>query len=439
MESVLAQGTDQRIPELDVSVYQNQASYVIKREQTSTTCPTPAISPSSVRTAKFNIVDGNFLDLSTLHFTFTVVNLDNTDGNSTLTPASAIPHCWWRGAIVKVNGATVEDVNHLSRLEEQITRFCAPNKRRNWGDAGTGWATLTDLSTDAVSKSIPRFSSKRVTWRPVSLGFLQCGKYLPMMGGAAGGLQIELECADLLDACLNVAGRSATWELRDLQCHVSSVQLASEMTSSFADMLIAGESILIPYQANSMDVQYLTGAQNVNLSLAKQFSRLATVFVSLEDGAGATAPTALEGPQALTKSMNNFSLPAASADGPNAVESYIQVNNQRWPQFNTVGTKHHFMRLLQCLGVWNSISHSVCISAAGYGDGEAPSRQFVAGFDLESVPGAEASGIPVQGGGTVQISLKNISNDATRAQKAYIPTHYDAVLELKSQGAIVYS
>ena len=64
----------------------------------------------------------------------------------------------------------------------------------------------------------------------------------------------------------------------------------------------------------------------------------------------------------------------------------------------------------------------------------------MAGFDLESVPGAEASGIPVQGGGTVQISLKNISAaDAETAQKAYISTHYDAVFELKSQGAIVYS
>ena len=77
-----------------------------------------------------------------------------------------------------------------------------------------------------------------------------------MMGGAAGGLQLELEVADLLDACLNVAGKSAKWELRDLQCHVDSLVLASEMTSSFADMLIQGESILIPFQANSMDVQF---------------------------------------------------------------------------------------------------------------------------------------------------------------------------------------
>ena len=127
MESVLAGGSDSRIPELDVSVYQNQASYVVKREQTTTTCPTPAISPNSVRTAKFNVVDGNFLDLSTLHFTW---SCHETEGKE-LIPASAIPHNWFRRLILKVNGATVEDINHLSRLEEQITRFCGTNTRRN--------------------------------------------------------------------------------------------------------------------------------------------------------------------------------------------------------------------------------------------------------------------------------------------------------------------
>ena len=61
------------------------------------------------------------------------------------------------------------------------------------------------------------------------------------------------------------------------------------MTSNFADMLIRGESILISYQANAMDTQYLTGSSNQTLSLAKQFSRLATVFVSLEDTIGANS------------------------------------------------------------------------------------------------------------------------------------------------------
>ena len=166
------------------------------------------------------------------------------------------------------------------------------------------------------------------------------------------------------------------------------------------------------------------------MSLAKQFSRLATVFVSLEnDEAG---PPTDDAAGALIKPMNNFYLAQASSE---TVESYIMVNNQRWPQFSTVGTKHHFMRLQQCLGTLNSVSHASNMSSPGYGDGSAIARQFVIGFDLESVPGAEASGTPVQGGGTVQVSLKNLGAPT----KAYIMSHFDAVLEVKSQGAIAYS
>ena len=420
MESVLASGNDSPIPEIDPSVFQNQASYVVRRDQTTTTCSTPVIAPGAVRTAKLTVVDGNFLDLSTLHFSFIVRNLDAA---KSLLPLSAIPHNWFRRCVLKINGATCEDVNFMNRIEEQISRFVSTNKRRNWGDAGHGWATLTDASTDAVSKEIIADGFQRVTWRPLSLGFLSCSKYLPMMGGSSGGLSVELECSDLADACSADAAKSQNWQLEQIQLHVDSVQLTSEMTNSFAQMLQSGESILMPFSANAVDVQYLNAGENQVLSLAKQYSRLATVGVSLLDAEADTV---------AGSAQNNFFLPQASAE---TVESYIQVNNQRWPQFNIVGTKQHFHRMLQALGVWNSASHAVCISAAGYGDGTAASKQFLALYDLEAVPHAEASGTPVQGGGQVQITLKGVAG----ATRAYITTHFDCVLEIKSQGAIMYS
>ena len=418
MESVIAGGNDAPIPQIDPTVYQNQASYVVRREQTSTTCATPIISPGAIRTAKLTIVDGNFLDLSTLHFSFIVKNLS---GTNPLQPLDAIPHGWFRRLIVKVNGATVEDISHLSRIEEQISRFVSSSKKRNWGDAAHGWTTLT--TSDAVSKEIIANGFQRVTWRPLSCGFFQQPKFLPMLGGASGGLSLELECSDLPDACSTAAGKSQEWQLEQISAHVDSVQLTSEMTNNFAEMLISGESIFIPFTANAMDVQYLNAGENQVLSLAKQYSRLATIGVSLGVAAADTVPGA---------SMNNFFLPQASSE---TVESFIQINNPRFPQFNIVGTKQHFHRMMQALGVWNSASHSVCISAAGYGDGTAASTQFLALYDLESVPGAEASGTPVQGGGQVQITLKGVAG----ATRAYISTHYDSVLEIKSQGAICYS
>ena len=83
------------------------------------------------------------------------------------------------------------------------------------------------------------------------------------------------------------------------------------------------------------------------------------------------------------------------------------------------------------------------MSAEGYGDGgnivdpaaRVNATQFLIGFDLEAMPNSECSGQLVAGGGTVQISLKNVGNPT----RAYIMTHFDAALELKSQGAIVYS
>ena len=78
-------------------------------------------------------------------------------------------------------------------------------------------------------------------WRPLISGFLQIQKDLPMTGGAAGGLSIELECADATAACLDAADHSTAWQIERIQVHVDSVQLTSEMTPNFAHMPMRGE------------------------------------------------------------------------------------------------------------------------------------------------------------------------------------------------------
>ncbi len=264
-----------------------------------------------------------------------------------------------------------------------------------------------------------------------------------MLGGAASGLCIELECADANAAVHTAANHSTDWQIEQLQCHVDSCQLSSTMTSDFADILIRGESILIPYSTNSCDVIFTQGqGPSLTLSLAKSYSRLATVFVSL----GAVEPAAEE-TNCMVKDMNNFYLPStASHVGPLEVESHIQVNQKRMPQFNITGPAQHYHRLIQALGVWNSASHSINIPQEKYGG--RPAGQFAApndaavngdmwcaAYDCETVPHAENTGMLVQGGGTVQIHLKNVGAPT----KAYVTTHYDCVLEIKSQGGVAYS
>jgi hypothetical protein len=437
MESILSAGGDQIIPELSPEVYQNQASYIVSRSQTRTTCPTPVLSSNGVRTAKVSIVDGNFLDLSSCWFSFIVRNTDDTHP---LQPTDAIPSNWFRRCIVKVNGAVVDDVLHMNRVEQQIERFVSTNKKRNWGDAGHGWETLDDTGL-GTSKKIKNGQARRVTWRPLSLGFLQAQKLLPCLGGAASGLTFEFELEDATKACLDAANHSTKWQLESFSCHIDSVQCTSEFTASMADMLIRGESILIPYSTNVCDVQFLQVGGSYTLSLAKQYSRLATVFVSLG--------VADDNTSVHTKEANNFFLSRnAKVPGAGELATYIQIGNQRWPVFDQEGTKEAFHRLIQATGTWNSTAHAICIGADAYegvnaedlkADGTAATAadatHWIAGYDLESLPQAQSTGIPVQGGAQIQVNLKNVGN----VTKAYITCHADAVLEIRNQGAIAYS
>jgi hypothetical protein len=445
MESILATGSDgqQLIPQLDPKVLNNQASYIISRSQTTTTSPIPVAGPGpgGIRCIKWNIVDANFLDLSSLHFSFTV-NVPAAPAHP-LTPLSAIPHCWFRRLVIKCNGATVEDLTELSRMESQLSMFLSTQKKKNLGDVGTGWAAGTDAGTDWVARNIDHNTSRRCTWRPLSSGFLQCGRYLPMMGGAAGSLSIELECEDATDAVLNGTNLSTAWTLSDLKIHVDSVTLTSEITNDYADLLLSGRSILIPYQQNSSSVQYLSGTTgDIQITLAKQFSRLASVFVSLAqedatDSAGAAQTlAAITTAGSKAKLQNNCYL---ADDQAESVESYIQINSRRFPQFNTQGTKQHMQRLLRGLGTFDSMSHSSCISEAGYGNNTVPARQFVTLHDMETMPGCDSTGMLVSGGGTVQVTLKNTGTGAKAPSRAYIICHHDSVLELKDQSSIVYS
>jgi hypothetical protein len=176
-----------------------------------------------------------------------------------------------------------------------------------------------------------------------------------------------------------------------------------------------------------------------SLSVAKQFSRLATVFVSLGVDDDDTT--------VFTKEVNNFFLSRnAKIPGAGELATHIQVGNSRWPVFDQEGTKEALHRLIQATGTWNSTAHAVDIGAYAYEgihaddvipDGYAPmdATHWIAGYDLEAMPQASSTGYPVQGGAQIQVTLKNVGD----AKKAYITCHADAVLEIRNQGAIAYS
>ena len=349
-----------------------------------------------------------------------------------------------------LNGCVLEDSgSHLNRMEEQISRFVSTRKRRDYGDVGSGWEVLTDDGTDALPKVIKHNNPKKVAWRPLSSGWLQCGKLCPLLGGSAGGLSCELELADLDSAALAAAGLSQDWQIESLEMHCDSVTLTSELASQFAEQLVH-DSILIPFQSNMCDVQYLPdGSNNVTLSLAKQYSRLNSVIVSFCDkipvaGDPDEVPTN-DAAGVHSRTMNRFYLDRSKK---NTIQTFLQLNNQRYPQHDTVGAQQHLIKLQQGLGVYNSVSHGVSFSQDAYGGADAApgagapvsnvngdARYWCCMTDTELVPHVSASGQQVLGGGVIQFTAKDVGAPKT----AFIMTQFDAVCEIRNQGCALYT
>ena len=437
MESFIAAANSEgqaevALPELNLKAFDEQASYVTRRDATQTVCAVPVLTPESVRVGKISVTDMNFIDLSSISFSF---QIRNNSGNP-LRPLSAIPHCWFRRMRWMLNGTVLEDSgSHLNRLEEQISRFVGTNKRANYGSVGSGWETYPSDHTPGLPKEIPANSSVRVCWRPLSSGWLHAGKMCPLLGGSAGGLACELELADATDACLAHAAGSTSWSIVDLTLHCDSVSLSTAMASQFADQLL-NDSILIPFQSNTMDVQFLpAGSNNMVLSLPKQYSRLNAVAVSLADEIDKAGANEKSNDSAGVQSrlMNRFYLDRTKKE---SVSSFMQLNNQRYPQHDVVGCKQHLIRLHKGLGIYNSTSHAACIGDDEYcGTAAADARQFLLLTDTEMVPGVHASGAPVLGGGVIQYTVKN----AGEPRSAFIATNFDAVCEIRAQGCAVFT
>ena len=115
-----------KIPEINLTAFDQQAPYVTRRDQTSTVCPVPVLKPTLTRTAKLTVTDSNFIDLGSLYFTF---KIRNNSGNHPLLPCDAIPSCWFRRMKWSLNGTVLEDIAHVNRVEAQNSRFISTKNK----------------------------------------------------------------------------------------------------------------------------------------------------------------------------------------------------------------------------------------------------------------------------------------------------------------------
>ena len=420
----------------------NQTSFIKDRRQVTAFADVPNVGPTSVRAAKFAIADtAGMIDLASVEFTFTVNNNSQTHP---LVPLTLLAHNLWRRWTLRLGGSTIEDICHFSRHENMLSMLMSYEKRLNmcalqYGTDATGSIRGNDiqaLSIPAATGAGP--GTRQIVWRPLSSGLLNSGMALPafLLGT---GLQVVLEVADADEAFRHHADTSQDYTISDLRVIFDSLRMTEEIMESYSSMLLSGKSIFLSIQA--WDVQeffntVLTG--EVTVTTAKQYSRLNSMWVTMDRNTPSPVATN-DHAGTMSTHVNRFYLPAGSQK---TIETFLNINSQRWPDHSTIGTAQHMHRLFRALGTGSSIAHSTNISASGYGRvAGTASNQFIMVADVDAAGhmGASHSGQSVNTGGIVSVHLKNIGGGGDAPTRITTAALHDLVIEITDTAARVYS
>ena len=425
-ESIVSQNEDVLVAPLDFSVGGSAASYITSREQATYFSTQNLVSPQGVKIAKFQLGGHGFLDLSSLYFS---ALLTNKSTSAALQPLTAEAHCLFRRLIVRCSGTLVESIELFNCAEEYARRLLPLAKRFDLSGMFLGADPVTGShGYDLLPRSLPKNESKRIMFRPMTSAVLNMSKYFPALLLGAQGLTFELELAPADEACL--ATGSQNYELSDLRILVDHCMLTTELQDQYSSLLLTGKSVFINLDLHENTQHFLPGnSAKWSISSARQFSRLNTLVVIMQQAPGA---------EAATKQVNNFFLPATAKE---SIESNLVISGERMPLFNNRGVSEHWVRFLKGTGIMPNIGTSTSISFDGFGGGATAGRAFSIVFDLEKMAShAEHSGRPIDSGGVVTLHVEGVGTQASEYVVRVILQHsFSGMLEIRDSGCTLYT
>jgi len=278
---------------------------------------------------------------------------------------------------------------------------------------------------DFAASAIPSQEKRLLTHRFLISGLCNCGKLIPAFALGAGGVEISCE----LDAAANIVSTAATnhstaYTLRNLRLHCDVVTLTTPMMEAYSSAVLASKPLLIQYSSWINTLQHFNNTPNMDVSVARQFAKLCSVFVTMARENSGDA-----------KQLNTFFAPgAALCDN---IQSFLSIGAKRWSDFDRTGAAQMWYYLKKTLGTLSSLPHGTTIGHDAY-----RTDSLIQAWDLEKWSGATATGETVKSGALTTISLKNVGTAgtaATLASRVYVCCHADHILELRDTGARVHN
>lgn len=440
------------------------ATYVLSR--TSTSWPPSGgntyQSPNGVRLMRFTCSDPiQFLDPSQCRLTFTLTNTDATAAGALPMAPLCPPTCWFQRARLLCNGTVIEDIQYNSRL--QYMKFCLTPHQRNLQDLiEMPWALETDRPP-LMARSIAPNASVRFSM-PLPFGLFDQPLFIFLK---ALPLTIELELADgptwLAGATIAgdrwstawpavntgaapaaVAARNTTnYTISDVMLRTDLVTVDSGIVDQYAQHLLAGRPLSIPFSTHVGVFQVLPGGGNFTVQVMRALSRIKSIFWSFCNSTIPAAPPPHT--SNVTLHLSGLALPAAGALQPAyldadaaatllAVDTYqwqLQIGGKCWPQQPCRGISETYFRLRQCLdhteAGWTSILPSQYRTVL-----------FFNGVDLEKAAigsggGASFTGVNTRGGESVCLTVSGLPQTAAPNQ-IFLYIHADIILNATANG-----
>ena len=406
------------------------ASYIVQRRDSTTHSAIPSCSYAGVNVLRISLSSSTeWADLANGYLSYTIQNEANA-------PLQFIgqPHVSFSRLRILAGGQEIEDIQDYNRLCEMLQNFQSSETRLNASYHGLPTqmamvqadATHADnpnlwRSEDHQPMAISNNGSARVCVQfPLSAILGSANKKWMPLYAINGGLEILLTLANPTTH-LKTGLNSSAYRLTDIAYNCPMYTLDSALQEKYFQSLAKGDALLIHSQQFSHNEIFLTPSQgSFAVSLNKPVSRLATVFISFVRELSAAD---IQGGQTYVNTFDMFS------DAAQTIEHQLQIGSKNYPEMPVRGVSESWLRLMQALGVSQSLAHSLGVSYYDY-----ISKSFVLAYDTEKVSLAHATGVSTQGGQELRLSVKNLQpNDGSvQMKRAYIATHQDVIFEIRA-------
>ena len=110
------------------------------------------------------------------------------------------------------------------------------------------------------------------------------------------------------------------------------------------------------------------------------------------------------------------------------------MGTRRVPDNNVVGFSESWLRLLNCIGIGNSLSHATGISYADYA-----TNSYALACDTEKISHLASTGENLSGTSTVFLNIAGFGTTAAQLpSRCHLIAQYDAVIEIRDSTTEIF-